>query len=253
VARPRPGWKPAKPFQKGVAANPRGKPKGTKDQTPRNVWELLRKRGDRDPLDVLSEYVTSNTVDPALKLQAAGMLASYKHGKRPSYRYIEDVVGLKAPQTLEEAVRYQSKVAELVASGQLDLDGGAAVKDMLQSYADMKVASELETRMAQAEALIQELMARGYGNAARVIGGLPELPGTTIILPAKEPPTPLPGDRPPIDPTSPNPWATPDVGSLLQPKPRRTNKPGAGRPRGAKDSLPRFRRSDELEDPESES
>src|ERR1700745_134877 len=107
MARPRPGWKPSNGFKPG---NPYGgrKPKGSAGKTPAKIWQLLEQRGDRDPLDFLSEVVSSQLVDMPMRIQAAGHLAGYKHGKRPAFRYIEDVVGLKAPQTVEEAMQYQA-------------------------------------------------------------------------------------------------------------------------------------------------
>jgi hypothetical protein len=223
MAKPRPGWKPSKPFQKGVVQNPRGRGAGSRGKYARNVWQLIAQRGDRDPLDVISEFASSNTVDPNLKLQAAGMLASYKHGKRPSYRYIEDVVGMKAPTTIEEALQYQARVAELVATGKLDIDGATALKDLLQGYIEGKVACDLERRMQQAEELLRVMEARGIGSVGvRVIGGLPELPGTMITMPAGGgPPTienaPTTAAKPGNVPS--NPWATPDVGAQVKVKP----------------------------------
>jgi hypothetical protein len=249
MARPRPGFKPSNGFKPGQVANPRGRGAGSRGKYSKNIWQMIDQRRDRDPIDVISEYVTSNTVDPALKLQAAGMLASYKYGKRPSYRYIEDITGLKPPQSVAEATAYQSKVAALVAEGKLDVDGGLALKDMLQSYVDMKTASELEQRMQQAEALIQELMARGYGSAAKVIGGLPELPGTTIILPAKNSELPPIADNAAAADARANPWAV-DVAAQVQPKPASMRKDRFRSAKRRKWSDPLSKDPDGVEEPQ---
>ena len=138
---------------------------------------MIADRGDRDPIDVMSEYVSSNVIDPNLKLQAAGMLANYKYGKRPAYRYIEDVVGMKAPQTLEEARQYLARLSFLVAEGKLDIDGAAAVKDLLQAYIDSVVGSDVDQRLRVVEEMLRAQAAGGSGVTVVVQSDLPRLPG----------------------------------------------------------------------------
>jgi hypothetical protein len=69
-------------FKPGNCANPRGRGKGSRGKYPRSIWQKLAQQGGRDPIEVLSEFVSSTTVDPNLKLQAAGMLASYHRAGR---------------------------------------------------------------------------------------------------------------------------------------------------------------------------
>jgi hypothetical protein len=221
MARPRPGWKPTNGFKPGNAANPHGRGKGSRGKYPCSIWQMIEQRGDRDPIDVMSEYVSSNTVDPALKLQAAGMLASYKHGKRPAYRYIEDVVGLKAPQSLAEARQYLARISFLVADGKLDVDGAAAIKDLLQAYIDATVGSEVDQRLRALEEMAREQAARGYGASVAIVqGGMPIMPGCeNLILPQTSTPT--------IE-HQPNPWGNvPDAAASLDatPKPRPATDP----------------------------
>ena len=130
---------------------------------------------------------------------------------------------MKAPTTIEEALQYQARVAELVATGKLDIDGATALKDLLQGYIEGKVACDLERRMQQAEELLRVMESRGIGSVGvRVVGGLPQLPGTTITMPAGGGPPTI--ENTPTDAAKPgnaasNPWATPDVGAKVQVKP----------------------------------
>jgi hypothetical protein len=211
MARPRPGFKPSNGFKPGNCANPRGRAAGSRDKYPCSVWQMLDKRGDRDPIDVLSEFVSSTVVDPALRLQAAGMLASYKHGKRPAYRYIEDVVNLPAPQTLEEARQYLARLSYLVAAGRLDVDGAAAVKDLLQAFIDATVGSDVDQRLREVEEQLRAQAAHGSGVTVVVRSDLPRMPGTENLI--------YPGDRPAIE-GKPNPWAEPDAGSAVDAAPK---------------------------------
>jgi hypothetical protein len=227
MAKPRPGWKPTNGFKPGHAANPRGRPRGSGDRTPRNVWDILRNRGDRDPLDVLSEFASSQLVDPNLRI-AAVALAGYRHGKRPPLRFVEGITGLKAPTTIEEARQYLARLAYLVAEGRIDLDGAAAIREQLQSYVDATVGAEVDQRLRVLEELARGQAARGgFGGAVTVVGGMPVLPGceTTLIMPNTAAPT--------IEhqPAKPNPWATPDA---HVPKRKR----GPGRPRKYADQVP---------------
>jgi hypothetical protein len=212
LAKPRPGWKPAKPFPKGTGGNPAGKPKGTKDRTPRNVWDILRARGDKDPLDVLSSFASSELVEPNLRIQAAATLAGYRHGRRPSFRYVEEAVGLKAPVTIEEARQYLARVAMLVATGRLDVDSGQAIANLLQAFIDSVIGSQVDERLRVLEELAREQATRGFGAAIVVEGGLPALP-----MGPGDRPVIMPHTGPPVIEGKPNhnPWSTPDVGSAV--------------------------------------
>jgi hypothetical protein len=200
MAKPRPGWRPKKPFPPGNSLG--GRRKGSRGQYSKSIWQKLAQQGDRDPIEVLSEFVSSTTVDPNLKLQAAGMLASYKYGKRPAYRYIEDVVGLKAPTTIQEALAYQARMVQLLAEGNLDVDGAAALKDALTAFIESKVAIELAEKLERGEQLLREMEARGISAAQVVsIGGLPIPPGFENVR--------MPHLGPPTIEAKPNPWSDP--------------------------------------------
>jgi hypothetical protein len=244
MSKPRPGWTPPNPFPKGIGGNPRGRPKGSRDRTPRNVWELLRSRGDRDPLDILSEFASSQLVEPNLRIQAAVALAGYYHGKRPAMRFVEGITGLRAPASIEEARQYIARLAYLVAIGRIDIDGAEAIKSQLQSFIDATVGSEVDQRLRALEEMARQQQAAGTGFGATIVveSTLPRMPGTEDMI--------MPGDRPAIDLQSakpPNPWAAPDVAAGLDATPQAAANPGAeapkrkrgrGRPRKFADQVP---------------
>jgi hypothetical protein len=178
---------------------------------------VIDQRGDRDPIDLLSEIANSQLVDMNLRLQALGVLTSHKHGKRPAYRYIEDVVGMKAPKTIAEAQQYMSRLSVLVADGKLDVDGGLAIRDLLQSYIDAVIGSEVDQRLRVLEEMARDQATRGYGTAIVVESSMGRMPGTEGLI--------MPGDRPAID-QKPNPWgAVPDVGSSVDATPKSQGSP----------------------------
>jgi hypothetical protein len=199
-----------------------GRARGARSKHPKSIWQAIEQQGGKDPIAVMSEYVSSTVVDPALRLQAAGMLASYQYGKRPAYRYIEDVVGMKAPQTLEEARQYLARISVLVAEGKLDVDGGLAIQSLLQSYIDAVVGSEMERRLQVLEELAREQAAcGGFGASVTVVhGGLPTMPGCENLI--------MPTAAPTIEhkPTKSNPWGdVPDAGAAVDVTPKRRGRP----------------------------
>jgi hypothetical protein len=216
MSKPRPGWTPPNPFPKGIGGNPRGRPKGSKDRTPRNVWELLRSRGDKDPLDVLSQFASSEVADPNLRVQAATALAGYQHGKRPALRFISDITNMPAPRTIQEAQAYISRLSHLVAAGKLDVDAGLAIKDLLQSYIDSVVGSEIDQRLRALEEAVRAQADRGSGATIVIQDGLPSLPRTSIHMPS----------GPPVIEQRPNPWGNvPDAGSAVDVMPKKRGRP----------------------------
>jgi hypothetical protein len=224
----RKGYVPPNAFANGFdpRRNLKGRPKGSRDRMPRDVHELLRQKGYRDPLDILGEFANSNTVAPELRIQAAVAMSRYTRGNPPSYRYIDGLTGLKAPQTIQEALAYQARIVELLASGQIDVDSAGAIQTALRGFIEDKVAIELAEKLERGEQLLREFEARGVGATVVPVGGLPVMPGLeNVRMPHLGPPT--------ID-GKPNPWQAPDVGSAVQAtpgaqkRPPRRSKPKAG-------------------------
>jgi hypothetical protein len=164
-------------------------------------------------------------VDPALRIQAATSLCHYVHGKRPSLRYIEGLTGMKAPRTIQEALAYQERLAELLASGQIDIDSASAILTHLRGYIEDRVAIELAEKLERGEQLLREMEARGISAAHVVpVGGLPVAPGMESVR--------FPQFGPPTIEAKPNPWSdpTPDVGAAVKATPGAQKRP-VGRPR----------------------
>jgi hypothetical protein len=190
-------------------------------KTPRDVWKLLAERGDKDPLDVLSEFASSNCVDPALRIQAATALSGYRHGKRSALRWAEGVTGIKAPTNVTEACAYVARITELMAEGRVDVDAGVAIRDTLAAYISARTSTDIDERLRLAEARVEELMLRNATVVSEVVGGLPVPPGLEgVRMPHLGPPV---IDQPP----NPNPWAPPEPTAPSAEAAKR----GPGRPR----------------------
>jgi hypothetical protein len=175
---------------------------------PRDVHELLRQKGYRDPLDILGEFANSNTVAPELRIQAAVAMSRYTRGNPPSYRYIDGLTGLKAPTTIQEALAYQARIVELLAAGAIDVDAAGAIQTALRGFIEDKVAIELAEKLERGEALLREYEARGIDGNVVPVGGLPVMPGLeNVRMPHWGPPT---IDAKPN--AEPNPWVDPTPG-----------------------------------------
>jgi hypothetical protein len=220
MAKLRPGFKHDGQFKPGNHANPRGRPRGSMSKTPRDVWKLLAERGDKDPLDVLSEFASSNAVAPELRIQAATALSGYRHGKRSALRWIEGITGLKTPTNVIEATAYVARIVQLMAEGRLDVDAGMALKDTLVAFIDARTATDVEERLHHTETLVAELMLRNANTVTEVIGGMPVMPGCEQVR--------MPHIGPPVIDQKPNPWAppeAPDAAAVVDVTPRRRGRP----------------------------
>jgi hypothetical protein len=81
-------------WQPGQSGNPAGRPKGSRNKRTQEIFDILEARGDKDPIDVLSDIIT-NSQDPYLKAQACNILAPYKHSKQsttPAPRFIPEPI-----------------------------------------------------------------------------------------------------------------------------------------------------------------
>jgi hypothetical protein len=108
------------------------------------------------------------------------MLAPYLHGKvvpRAVPVFFDQELSLSKPSTIDEAVNNVAYLSHLKSTGQIDRDWG---DNLIQ---DQRVILN---------ALVDEakLLAANQANADHVIrieGGLPDLPGTQIIMPSMDP------------------------------------------------------------------
>jgi hypothetical protein len=89
----------------------------------------LRSRGDKDPVDFLSEVVTNanNERDSGLRVQASALLAPYLHsnmGAMPPNRFIEQPLEFAHPNstTVDQVNANIAHINGVFAAGNLDLD-----------------------------------------------------------------------------------------------------------------------------------
>jgi hypothetical protein len=166
-------------FQPGHKLSP-GRRHGSRNKRTAEIFHRLEDRGDLDPADLLSTIVTNNEEPKELRIQAAGLLMPYKYSKcgtAPVQVYID--IPLDTPEFthLSDAEQFLAKVAALVARGELDIQTGLELSTLTKAWIDSQYLRE--------ELTIKQINT-GTGETEQVIrvtGGLPELPGCSILMP----------------------------------------------------------------------
>jgi hypothetical protein len=90
-------------YQPGQSGNPNGRKPGTRNKRTQEIFDLLETRGDKDPIDFLSDYIR-NGKDEALRIQAASIVAPYKHSKCGStvpLRYIPEPLDIPRATSIQ--------------------------------------------------------------------------------------------------------------------------------------------------------
>ena len=166
------------PFQPGVAANPNGRPVGSRNKRTEEIWSKLEDRGDLDPADVLSEMVSDKTLGKELRATAANYLLPYKYGKRgviPVARFIPEQIEVPTFNTVQEAEAYLAHIPVLLGRGEVDSQTALELSTLTKNWLDSIYARQEYDLKLQAQG-------GGSDTTIRIEGGLPQLPGTNVIM-----------------------------------------------------------------------
>jgi hypothetical protein len=145
------------------------------------IFHRLENRGDLDPADLLSSIVTNNQEPKELRIQAAGLLMPYKYSKcgtSPVLRFIESPITVPEFSHLSDAESFLAKIATLMAAGELDFQSGLGLSSIVKAWIDSQYQrEELQFKINPPEERDQVI---------KIEGGLPALPGTSIVMPVLE-------------------------------------------------------------------
>jgi hypothetical protein len=169
-------------FQSGSAATiSPGRPKGSRNKRTQEILDLLQSRGDKDPLDFLSEVIsTNNHYSPELKVTAANYLTPYLHSKRsvaaPAPRYIDSPVQVPEFQSVDQAEAFLATLPVMLGRGELDSQTALELSTLTRAWISARY---------EREELQLKISAQGgpSNQTIRIEGGLPPLPGTDVIMP----------------------------------------------------------------------
>lgn len=177
------------PFRPGQSGNPGGRKPGALGKKTLAAQQAIdvvttedaNGRKVVDALELLSAIVSAPETNVALRISAASALAPYQHSRKAS-RYIEHTIDLPAPTTVEQATENIAKLASLAAAKTIALDEMNDLIGAQKAFIDARSDTETELRLANIERLLRE---HPHLSAIdmQVIGGLPGLPGTSILMP----------------------------------------------------------------------
>ena len=111
--------------------NPNGRPRRSRNKRTQEILDLIQERGDKDPLDFLSEVISSEnhyTVDQ--KISAANYLNPYLHSKRsvaPEPRFIREPIEVPVFQSIHEAESFLAALPARVARGEIGFEDGEKI------------------------------------------------------------------------------------------------------------------------------
>ena len=166
-------------FQLGHKLSP-GRRLGSRNKRTAEIFHRLENRGGLDPADLLSSIVTNNQEPKELRIQAAGLLMPYKYSKcgtSPVPRFIPNPIDVGEFTHISDAESFLTKIATFVAGGELDFQSALELSSIVKVWIDSQYARE-ELAIKQLNAGTTE-----HEQVIRVTGGLPELPGTSIVMP----------------------------------------------------------------------
>jgi len=165
-------------FEPGQSGNPRGRQPGSRKRPSALVLRILEERKDTDPLALLSTIVTCAEAPLELRLQAAGMLAPYKHSRNLA-RYIRHKIDLPIVEIVEQATACIARIGALAAAGKIALDEANDLVGYQKAFIEAKIGTDLEQRMLVIE---QALQNANINLGVTVSGGLLVLPGCEDVI-----------------------------------------------------------------------
>jgi hypothetical protein len=143
----------------------------------RNIAEA---HGLEDPVLYQHKLLQDNSLPVGLRATIAAAISPYyrpKLGLQSPPRMVEIQVEVPDFKTVEEAEAFLNKIASLVGSGELSLSTGLDLSALVRNWISAKhQAAELELKRLNATQDIGP-------QTIRIEGGLPELPGTEVIMP----------------------------------------------------------------------
>jgi hypothetical protein len=168
-------WKPGQKVEGG------GRPSGARNRRTTEIVNQIIAAGHQDPLLTLAELQAKSS-DEGIRATAANMLAPYLHSKVGTTpvpappRYMEIQQQINKPKSIAEAYDNIFYLSDLKAKGEIDIESADSL------ITDQRVV--LNAMVDEAK-----LLSAQGGSPEQTIsieGGLPELPGTDVIMPDRE-------------------------------------------------------------------
>ena len=159
----------------GHTNNPNGRPAGSRNRRTTEALDLLDERGDRDPIDIASEFANNANLTPEQRAPYVKLVADYKHSKMGATihrAYLSEPIEppFVPPKNFYEVNQNKAYLDGLWNSGRLDLASYNRACVSQQEY-----ANNLEAEFKLAD------QGQGPDPVIRIDNSLKQLPGTHII------------------------------------------------------------------------
>jgi hypothetical protein len=165
------------PWAPGQSGNPNGY-KGPRERRRKEVFDIIKNLGHKDALETLSYLQHNEQIEPGLRIAAASALAPYCHPKMqatPTPRFIELQLDVPEFAHVSDAEAFLAKIALLTARGHLDIQSAQELSALVKTWIDTQYTKEeLAYKLSPPEQ---------RDTTIRIEGGLPALPGTSIVMP----------------------------------------------------------------------
>jgi hypothetical protein len=166
----------------GQSGNPKGYA-GPRERRRKEVFDIIKNLGHKDALETLSYLQHNEQIEPGLRIAAAAALAPYCHPKMqatPTPRFIDTPIDVPNFDRISDAESFLARLPVLVARGELDFQSAQELCAMTNLW--------IQTQYAREELAIKQFNAGSteHEQTIRIEGGLPALPGTSIVMPVLE-------------------------------------------------------------------
>lgn len=156
-----------------------GRPVGARNKSSYALREKLKERGDKDPAEFLSEIVSDEAEAVEIRIAAADKLMPYYHSKLgaipipPDPTFMEIKLKNIDPSTVDQCVENINQLTQSKASGEISIEhADSLIADQkVILYAMLDERKQVNTEGGAPEQTI------------KIEGGLPQLPGTNVIMP----------------------------------------------------------------------
>jgi hypothetical protein len=165
------------PWAPGQSGNPHGW-QGPREKYRKEVHEKIKGLGHLDAMEILSTIANDQAAELGYRVAAASALMPYGHPKLqsvPTPRFIDLQLDVPEFTHVSDAEAFLARIALLCAKGHLDIQSAQELSGLVKLWIDSQYQrEELQFKINPPEERDVQI---------RVVGGLPELPGTNITMP----------------------------------------------------------------------
>ena len=164
-------------FQPGQSGNPSGRPSGVPNKLTSEVFKIYKERGYRHPAIYCAEVYEDATQPTERRDNMAALALSwFPKQKLLLPRFVDELIPVPEFVSVQEAQNFLADIARRSGAGELELQSALDISTLVKNWIlSVTAQDELQLKIAKENP-------RGP-QEIRIEGGLPELPGTNVIMP----------------------------------------------------------------------